>query len=146
MSKKIHIYIFILSFIGLFSSCIQETITKTVCESPNQCFSITLNMPFDDAGESGIVFNYGITGEKDVTSLVHLRNSVTGFYYRWEKDTLFLRCPYWKVVKDLSSRNPKFNFKNDFTEEEKLKYGFRSDDFYNNVRKDFKESVTGDFY
>ena len=145
MSKKYHTSIFLLSLIVLFNSCMKETITKTVCESPDQCFTVTLNMPFDDEGKSGINFNYGIEGEKDATSVVHLRNAVTGFYYRWDKDTLFLRCPYWKVVKDLSARNPKFNFKNDFTDEEKLKYGFRSDEFYNNVRKDFKESVTRDF-
>jgi hypothetical protein len=145
MVKNFARYTCLLILLMNFSACLfNDSRSNLICRDQNHCFTLTQNLPFVDDGKSGIIFTYGrnLDGSE---SFVHLRNTDVGFYYQWKGDTLLLRCPYWKVVKDNTQGNSKFNFRRDFNEEERALYDTGTDKFYNNVRKDFTESTTSSY-
>jgi len=115
-----------------------NTESELICDPANsqRCMTVIQNLPFVDEKGSGIIFIYGNGLDQKINS-VHVRYMDAPFYYRWKGDTLLLRCPYFKVVADNSAGNPKFNFSEYFTNQEKIDYGYDTDSFYINVLKDF---------
>jgi hypothetical protein len=125
----------------ILTSCLSKRTSEFICED-NKCFTVIQNSPFTDQGNSGIYFIYG--KEKKENNYVHVRYTDGPFYYRWNKDTLTLRCPYWKVVEDKRDKNNLFDFRNDFTESELVKFGYyhNTAGFYDSLKKEFKEFNT----
>lgn len=129
-------------FLFCFESCfIKNSTSEIICENVN-CFTVVQNRPFTNEGESGIYFFYGKDKEQD--NFVHVRYTDGAFYYRWNNDTLILRCPYWKVVEDKRKTNKLFDFQVFFTDAERLKYHYDLGviQFYKNLSKDFAEVNT----
>lgn len=126
----------LLSICVIFESCFSKQTSEFICEDKN-CFTVIQNSPFTDDGNSGIYFIYG--KEKKEDNFVHVRYSDAVFYYRWSKDTLIIRCPYWKLVEDKREKNFLFDFRNSFTEDEMDLYDKSKDksQFYDSLFKDF---------
>lgn len=131
----------LLSIWVLFESCYSKETSEIICKDSN-CFTVIQNSPFTDKGNSGIYFIYG--KEKKTDNFVHVRYTDGVFYYRWNKDTLIIRCPYWKIVNDERKENLLFDFRNNFTEDEMVKYGYEQNTsrFYDNLFKDFTKVNT----
>lgn len=128
----------------IFGSCSFEKYkSEFFCDGTN-CFTVIQFEKFTNP-ENGIYFCYGkIPANKPQNNFVFVRYTDGPFYYRWHNDTLVLRCPYWKVIEDKTTRDTFFDFNDHFTKEEKLKYGYDLDvqQFYKNISKDFKKINT----
>lgn len=122
-------------------NCYSTNSSELICEDAN-CFTVVHKVPLLGDNERGFFFYYG--RNKVENSFVHVRFTDAPFYYRWNNDTLVLRCPYWKVVENNIGSNKLFDFKAEFSAEEKIKYGYALDvqQFYKNIAKDFKSVNT----
>lgn len=95
--------------------------------------------PYDAKG-SGIRFCYGKKEDtQDLANSIRLEYVDGPFYYRWEGDTLILRCPYWQVREDRRTDTSRFNFSTSWSEAERAQYGRNTDEFYKNIIGDFIE-------
>lgn len=134
-------WIFIMTLIA--TGCVFNETKPTYLVSDNGLSTVTI-LQYHKIGEpenAGIYITEGRHSEgQPKVNYVFINYTDFGLYFMWEGDRLLIRPPGFKIIKDKLLSNERIDFRIDFTESEKKKYGYYSnrEEFYSRVKSDFK--------